>query len=60
MTQYLILIYGDEAEYAKGTQADWDKLYADHVAFQENNQNTGRKTRSRRRRASSPTAGCAG
>ncbi len=40
MTQYLILIYGDEAEYAKGTQADWQKMLDDHLAFQKTNEAT--------------------
>jgi hypothetical protein len=38
VTQYLILIYGDEAEYAKGTQADFEKMLADHIDFQQANE----------------------
>jgi hypothetical protein len=40
VTQYLILIYGDEAASAKGNQADWDKLHADHVVFGDANEKT--------------------
>jgi hypothetical protein len=38
MTQYLILIYGDEEGYAKGTQQDWEKLTNDHGTFGDLNQ----------------------
>ena len=37
MTQYLILIYGDEAESAKGTPDDWADLYQEHVVFGDAN-----------------------
>jgi hypothetical protein len=40
MTQYLILIYGDEAEFAKGTQEDGAKLYGQHLEFGAANEKT--------------------
>jgi hypothetical protein len=35
VTQYLVLIYGDEAGYAKGTPDDWTNLTAAHNTFGE-------------------------
>jgi hypothetical protein len=37
MTQYLILIYGDEAQAAKGGPDDWASLYQEHLAFSDAN-----------------------
>jgi hypothetical protein len=40
MTQYLILIYGDEAQAANGGPDDWAKLYQEHIAFSDANAKT--------------------
>jgi hypothetical protein len=40
VTQYLILIYGNEAEFAKGTPSDGEKLYGEHLQFQAANDKT--------------------
>jgi hypothetical protein len=37
MTQYLVLIYGDEAQYARGNPDEWTQLTASHTAFGEAN-----------------------
>jgi hypothetical protein len=38
MTQYLILIYGDESQFAGLSADDSTKLYRDHLTFGEENQ----------------------
>jgi hypothetical protein len=37
MTQYLILIYGDESAYARGTSDDWKAMTLAHKDFQAAN-----------------------
>jgi hypothetical protein len=38
MTQYLILIYGDESQHAQGTTDDWNQLRQGHFAFGDANE----------------------
>jgi hypothetical protein len=38
MTQYLILIYGDESRFAGLSEDDSTKLYNDHIAFNAANE----------------------
>jgi hypothetical protein len=33
MSQYLVLIYEDEAGYAQGDQAVWNAIYEEHTVF---------------------------
>ena len=33
MTQYMLLIYGDESSYADATPEDWGRMVAEHDAF---------------------------
>ncbi len=37
MSEYLVLIYSDEAGYAEGGQAVWEATYKAHLKFAEDN-----------------------
>jgi hypothetical protein len=38
MSQYLVMIYEDEAGYATGDEAIWGEIYAEHGTFGEANE----------------------